>query len=64
MRPVGLYGHFNVMRVSLVTLSVILGFSTVVALFLGWSRWRAHRRELNYPFVTHIAYNPLNNVHM
>lgn len=64
LRPLALHDHFNVMRVSLVTLSVILILSTMVALLLGWARWNSHRRAMNYPFVSNIAYNPLQDVHM
>lgn len=52
------------MRVSLATLSVILVVSTLVALWLGWAKWRSYQRNRDYPFVSHIMYNPLSSQSM
>ncbi|KAF5271227.1 hypothetical protein FQA39_LY08234 [Lamprigera yunnana] len=52
-------GNFRVMKITLVTLIIVLVISSVLAVWLGYVKWRVYQRNLLYPFPSEIVYSPV-----
>ncbi|KAJ3647145.1 hypothetical protein Zmor_024679 [Zophobas morio] len=51
--------HFSMVRVALVILCVTVLIAGILAVILGFVRYKKYRRESNYPYASQIAYNPI-----
>lgn len=57
-----IYTRFNIVKIALISLSIVLIVFTLIAMIIGWNKWRSYQRNRNYPFVSNVIYNPINTV--
>lgn len=53
--------HFHIIRAILLVTSLVLCLTTLIAVAVGFLKYRRYRMNRNYPFTTQVLYNPLRS---
>lgn len=54
------FNSYRVMRITMVTLVFMLILSAMLAMWLGYAKWKSYRRTLSYPFPCQIVYRQIS----